>query len=163
MHEWAIVDHVFRSDPVLGPVLLDCLFILREEKREGQQELKVRNRPDQLDLQLVFAQGLDAQAADGLLAGIDGFGVYDLVEVEGHGRLGLRVQASSVGVDKVIGRDRLAVGPLGVSQDKSICLAPVSNLGALGQGQLGLLLFVQAVEPFLGVQKSLEGSGVSRQ
>ncbi len=43
--EWAIVDHVFRSDPVLGPVLLDCLFILRKEKREGHQELEVWDLP----------------------------------------------------------------------------------------------------------------------
>lgn len=45
VHEWAIVGHVFRSCPVFGSVLLDCLFILREEKREGHQELEVWDLP----------------------------------------------------------------------------------------------------------------------
>ena len=58
LHEWTVVDHVFRA------VLLDHLFRLREEDRKAHQLVKVRNPPFQSDNQLVLADSLDPQAVD---------------------------------------------------------------------------------------------------
>ena len=71
----AVVDQVLGSCPVLGAILLNDFFILREEDREAHQIVEVRDPPFQGHDQLVLANRFDPQARCRLLAS------YDLVSI----------------------------------------------------------------------------------
>ena len=115
---WAVVDHILGRGRVLRAHLFNELLVLREEEREGHQQLEVRDPLFQSNRQLVLAVCLDPQGSWLLLAGNDGISVLDAGEQIGIFRRGLRVDGSAPGIDEVLGRNWVPVGPLGVSSSK---------------------------------------------
>ena len=71
------------------------MFVLREEEREGHQQLEVWDPLFQSNGQLVLAVSLDAQSGWLLLAGNDRVSILDAAEQIGIFRGGLRVDGSA--------------------------------------------------------------------
>ena len=92
---------------------------------------------------------------------VDGRGVLDGEHVVGVLAGGLGVERALPGINEVLGRDGVAVGPLGVvPQVEDVILAAVGDLGAGGQRVSGFAGLIQAVEAFLRVLQHGERDGV---